>query len=457
MAIAPVNKFVSIAVPVAPGLQKLYEVPTGTSALLLYTQVSNVGIAVTYPTVTFVQKRTSRSTGNTRDIRVIKDAEIPPNDAVILIDGRLVLEKTPLVLDQIYVQGNQSGIGTITNVVYDEPTGIATITTKEAHKLNVTDPVTMSGIAFTCLGTTGITTTIFPDPQQSYIVDTLIGEVGTSKTFSAVVGSSKGYPHVYNSAIHYFERARDNAVEVAVGTGGYTSFTAISGTTYSPTTGNLVIKTASAHGLSVGDLIRINDGGITFTCATDSNASNHPYPRATDPASGKVLTITAVTSDTFTVDVGTSSDSSTHTFVSGVSNAIKKINTRFNVINAVYNGGPQTTTIHGVENLAPGDIVLTLNANHNLTGGNKIRIALNSLIFTCTMDNRATEHPYPRKTDPAVPTPRPADAKNLGGDIAVQSFTSNQLKLNVAPSLSGGFFAPLQMELIASILENSTS
>jgi len=457
MAIAPVNKFVSIAVPVAPGLQKLYEVPTGTSALLLYTQVSNVGIAVTYPTVTFVQKRTSRSTGNTRDIRVIKDAEIPPNDAVILIDGRLVLEKTPLVLDQIYVQGNQSGVGTITNVVYDEPTGIATITTKESHNLNVTDPVTMSGIAFTCLGTTGITTTIFPDPQQSYIVDTLIGEVGTSKTFSAVVGSSKGYPHVYNSAIHYFERARDNAVEVAVGTGGYTSFTAISGTTYSPTTGNLVIKTASAHGLSVGDLIRINDGGITFTCATDSNASNHPYPRATDPASAKILTITAVTSDTFTVDVGTSSDSSTHTFVSGVANAIKKINTRFNVINAVYNGGPQTTTIHGIENLAPGDIVLTLNANHNLTGGNKIRIALNSIIFTCTMDNRATEHPYPRKTDPAAPTPRPADAKNLGGDIAVQAYTSNQLKLNVAPSLSGGFFAPLQMELIASILENSTS
>ena len=56
MAIAPVNKFVSIAVPVSPGLQKLYEVPTGTSALLLYTQVSNVGIGVTYPTVTFTQK-----------------------------------------------------------------------------------------------------------------------------------------------------------------------------------------------------------------------------------------------------------------------------------------------------------------------------------------------------------------------------------------------------------------
>ena len=44
MAIAPVNKFLSIAVPVAPGEQKLYEVPTGTTAILLYAQVSNVGI-----------------------------------------------------------------------------------------------------------------------------------------------------------------------------------------------------------------------------------------------------------------------------------------------------------------------------------------------------------------------------------------------------------------------------
>ncbi len=57
MAIAPVNKFVSLAVPVSPGLQKLYEVPTGTSALLLYTQVANVGIGTTYPTVTFTQKK----------------------------------------------------------------------------------------------------------------------------------------------------------------------------------------------------------------------------------------------------------------------------------------------------------------------------------------------------------------------------------------------------------------
>ena len=440
MAIAPVNKFVSIAVPVSPGLQKLYEVPTGTSALLLYTQVSNVGIGVTYPTVTFIQKRTSRSTGNTRDIRVIKDAEIPPNDAVILIDGRLVLEKTPVILDQIYVQGTQQGVGIITNVFYDEPSGIATVFTKTNHNFSVNDPITLAGIAFTCSGSTGITTTIFPDPQQSYTVDTVVGV----KEFSTVVGSSKGYPHFYNSAIHYFERARDNAIEVVTGTGGYSSFTATTGTSYNPTNGDLVIKTASAHGLSIGDLIRINDAGITFTCANDGNATLHPYPRPTDPASNKILTITAKTTDTFTVNVGTSSDTSTHAFHSAVPNAIKKINTRFNVTNAVYNGGPGQKEIHGIT-LAEGEIVLTT-GTHNLSANDTIRIVDNSLIFTCTMDNRATEHAYPRPTDPASKA-----------NLTVTVFSSTQLRVNVGASASGGFFAPLEMELIASILENSTA
>ena len=449
MAIAPVNKFVSIAVPVSPGLQKLYEVPTGTSALLLYTQVSNVGIGVTYPTVTFIQKRTSRSTGNTRDIRVIKDAEIPPNDAVILIDGRLVLEKTPVILDQIYVQGTQQGVGIITNVLYDEPSGIATVFTKTNHNFSVDDPITLAGIAFTCSGSTGITTTIFPDPQQSYSVDTVVGV----KEFSTVVGSSKGYPHFYNSAIHYFERARDNAVEVVTGTGGYTSFTATTGTSYNPANGNLVIKTASAHGLSVGDLIRINDGGITFTCATDSNGSLHPYPRSTDPASNKILTITAVTTDTFTVNVGTSSDTSTHTFHSAVANSIKKINSRFNVVNAVYNGGPGIKDVHEETGLNAGEIVLTFDRAHNLSAGNTIMIVDNSLIFTCTMDNRATEHPYPRPTDPAS---RKTSGLN-NGILSVSIKSTTKILVQVGPSNSGGYFAPLEMELIASILENSTA
>ena len=346
MAIAPVNKFISLAVPVAPGLQKLYEVPTGTSALLLYTQVTNVGIAVTYPTVTFVQRRTSRSTGNNRDVRVIKDIEVPPNDAAIIVDGRLVLEKTPLILDELYVQGTQEGVGIIQNVTYHEPSGIATITTKADHNLSVSDPFTLRGIFFECTGSTGITTNIFPDPQQSFIVDNVIDEgplnVGTSKTFSAIVGTSKGYPHVYRSAIHYFERAKDNSVEIVDGSGGYNKVTPIAAT-YNPTTGFITL-TVNSHGFNVGDKIRIDDGGITFTCSQDSNATNHPYPRSTDYASDKILEISSKTTNTFTMFVGTSSNTTTHTFVSAVANSVKKINTQLDVSNAVYNGGPVSYT-----------------------------------------------------------------------------------------------------------------
>ncbi len=81
MAIAPVNKFVSIAVPVSPGLQKLYEVPTGTSALLLYTQVSNVGIGVTR--------------ASTDDVKLMKNVPIPQGSSFEFMAGnKVVLETT---------------------------------------------------------------------------------------------------------------------------------------------------------------------------------------------------------------------------------------------------------------------------------------------------------------------------------------------------------------------------
>ena len=206
MAIAPVNRFISLAVPVAPGLQKLYEVPTGASALILYAQVANVGIN-TYPKTTFIQRRESRSTRLTRDIRVLKDVEIPPNDAVVLVDGRLVLEKTPTTLDRIFISGEQSGVSTITDVVYCEPLGVATVTTIGDHGFASGDQITLGGIAFTCSNNnSGITTTIFPDPQASY---TII-DVNNIKSFVVEVGTSNGINHFYNPAIHTFVRAGVN-------------------------------------------------------------------------------------------------------------------------------------------------------------------------------------------------------------------------------------------------------
>ena len=198
MAVAPVNKFITIAVPVAPGEQTVYSTPTGVSSIILYAQVSNVGVN-TYPSVTFTHRRRTNKTGNSRDIRIIKESEVPPNDSLIIIDGRLVLERTALISDSIVIKGTQTGIVTVTGCLYDTYTGITTITTSTAHNFVANDQVTMSGLAFTCVGSTGITTTIFPSPQASFTITSIIGSVGTSKTFVTNSGVGAGITHTYVS------------------------------------------------------------------------------------------------------------------------------------------------------------------------------------------------------------------------------------------------------------------
>ena len=201
MAVAPLNKFLTIAVPVAPGEQTVYTTPTGVSAIVLYAQVANVGVN-TYPTITFTHRRRStsqRTSGNTRNIRVIRDAEVPPNDSLIIIDGRLVLERTAIITDSIVIEGTQSGIVSVTDCLYDNNTGITTVTTISPHNFVAGDEVTMSGLAFTCSGSFGLTTSIFPSPQQSFTIDSIIGSVGTSKTFVTNSGRVTGIAHTYLS------------------------------------------------------------------------------------------------------------------------------------------------------------------------------------------------------------------------------------------------------------------
>jgi hypothetical protein len=175
MAIAPVNKFITIAVPVAPGEQQVYSTPTGVSAIVLYAQVSNVAVGTTTPKITFTHRRKTNKTGYIRNNRIVKEAKIPSNDSLILIDGRLVLQRDALISDSIVIVGIQSGIVNITNVLYQFSTGITTVTTASNHNFSVGSEITMSGIAFTCSGSSGITTTIFPSPQSSFTVTQVVG------------------------------------------------------------------------------------------------------------------------------------------------------------------------------------------------------------------------------------------------------------------------------------------
>tara|TARA_B100000945_G_scaffold258815_1_gene216615 strand:+ start:1284 stop:3236 length:1953 start_codon:yes stop_codon:yes gene_type:complete len=430
MAIAPVNKFISVAVPVAPGEQKLYEVPTGTSALLLYAQVANVGVG-TYPTCTFIQRRESRSTGNVRDIRVMKDVEIPPNDAVILIDGRMVLEKTPLVVDRILISGTQSGVSTINDVQYHEPSGIATIRTIDPHGFNVGSEITLAGIAFTCANYSGITTTIFPFPQKSYVVDSIVDSVGTSRTFTSLVGSSNSITHYYNPAIHKFIKASNNAISVTGGGHGpYTPTFAIyepktgictltikehdffsgastysgdiTGALYNAPSGILTVTTNSDPGWATGDLVKFDNGSLSFKCAMDGNTATKTYPRSTDPASRSWKKVTKVDPTNYSLNVGASPfDYFTPSEVEYSANT-----------------GIATFTI----------------GNHSLSAGTSIRLAKASVKFVCAQDGFSAVKSYPRPADyESAGTPATADSA-YNTAVNITAVTDTTITMDVGSS-----------------------
>ena len=305
MAVAPLNKFLTIAVPVAPGEQTIFEANVGTSAIVLYAQVSNVGVGVTFPTVTFSHRRKSVATstsGNLRNNRIVKDVEIPPNDALILIDGRLVLERTAVVSDSIVISGVQTGISTIQNVTYDNNSGLTTVTTLDPHGLSEDQEITMAGIVFSCPSTAGITSSLFPAPQRSFFVERVVG----IKTFETNTGIVNNLPHTFKPSDHRFIRSLPDSITVKTGSQINSKITPRRGTTYTSNTGILSVTTSSAHNLTNGDEIEFENNSLVFKCSQDNYFKEKSYPRSTDPAAnGNNIPITVVGLNTFTVNVGT--------------------------------------------------------------------------------------------------------------------------------------------------------
>ena len=139
-----------------------------------------------------------------------------------------------------------------------------------------------------------------------------------------------------------------------------------------------------------------------------------------DPSYNTAVNITAVSDTTISLDVGASSSGGIHTFSSAVTNAI----------------------------ISGGDYAHTFVANSPTfkRATDFIGIATEGIVFTCSQDGDATEHGYPRVGDPAYNTNLPI----IAGD-------TNNITVDVGVNTSGGLVGPLQMEFIASILENSNA
>jgi len=159
--------------------------------------------------------------------------------------------------------------------------------------------------------------------------------------------------------------AVNNINDVIIGStfkAGVTGFSILSqftptAATYDPITGQLEL-TIGTHTLTTDDSIRIATNSLTFTCASDGNSAQVSYPRTSDPAYDANLGILATTSTTITVNVGPSSETSAHTFISATANAVTAINISLKI--------EQGTTITDIScNTGANTITVGISKPHN--------------------------------------------------------------------------------------------
>ena len=226
----------------------------------------------------------------------------------------------------------------IQTAAYDNTTGIITVTTNKVHGFGLERPntVKLKNLEFSCVGYSGVTTTIFQDHERPLF---LVGIV-SDRTFEVQAGPST-IVHTYvggGEAFEFFEDltfgsgyrggtvacgVTDQAYEhrfVSSGIGSIrknsfaasntNSFTATNAV-YTSHTGQLVL-TIPNHTFTTSDSVGIDTGGLVFKCSKDNFFSNHPYPRAvsktsfpnSDPLAGIITGIGATTLNTITLNAG---------------------------------------------------------------------------------------------------------------------------------------------------------
>ena len=198
------------------------------------------------------------------------------------------------------VISNVAPIGTFTptNVTYNPATGICVFTVP-AHGLNPSNYISIANNSVTFRCAMDGNNTLHTLPSES----------------STVTYNNKTIPIV---------SITPNTITVNVGASGPNQLFTPSAATYNPNTGQLVL-TIGSHTLSIGEGVVIADNSLTFTCGSDGNATQHTYPRSTDPVANRSTLITAATATTITVNVGVSSETSAHIFVSAVADSVKHL------------------------------------------------------------------------------------------------------------------------------------
>jgi hypothetical protein len=84
MAQLALNRFQTVTLDLTTVNQTAYTSPTGYTAIVLYAHITNIATSSTTFTMSHVRSSTSTE--------ISKDVNVPPNDAYVPMDGKLVLE-----------------------------------------------------------------------------------------------------------------------------------------------------------------------------------------------------------------------------------------------------------------------------------------------------------------------------------------------------------------------------
>ena len=325
---------------------------------------------------------------------------------------------------------------TPTNAIYTPSTGDLVLTVGSGHGLTINDYVKINTNALTyeCSMDGGSQRKTYPRPTDPYNNTQIpIDSVSTTE-ITVNVGATPNVQHnvtnaTYNAgngqmqlnigsghgiAVGDTVKIADNALSFTCDMDDYatptktyprtTTFTLTpTDASYAPATG-IVTITIDKHGMADGDLIKIDDDALKFSCGFGGAvgaAAEKTYPRSTDPISGHWIPVSNVTTNTFDIQclhAVPSTNVDAHTFVSAVANSItKKLDRSYDspveVVAADSAGGTITLQVglspivnfdvtNAAFDVSTGLMELTIGA-HNLAVGTNIKLAPNSLTFNC--------------------------------------------------------------------------
>ena len=346
------------------------------------------------------------------------------------------------------------------------------------HKLKIGDEIEIAtrGITFTCELDGNLTNHSAPEPHHPFykkkikitsvngnVIGCNVGAVangGGVHTFvSAITGAIKGErqhpaykkPVVVaavsstsftvnvgtstDTSVHTFVSALSDSVKSAKYISTYTPYDA----TYNPVTG-VFVASIGKHNLVAGDTVVIKPNSVIFTCTLDGNVTEHAAPARHHPAYKTPVRLTAVTSDTITMNIGIGTGGA-HTFVRADVGAIDTDGLYFtDPASHVKHFTPTTATYVP----ASGVSVITMPA-HGLTTDDYIEFAPYSFTFTCDQDGNATEHSYPRKGDANYMTP-----------MAITAVTTDTVTVNVGIGSGGTHtFVSVIKDAVTKVTYNS--